>query len=158
VAGTPEPDGDESGAPERRRSIVETWIEVFADAGGLVRAEARLARAETAENLKALGRQTAKLVAGTVLLAMALVFLTVAAVAALAQVTGLLAALLIVTAGCVVVGAVLLRSGAGRLSGQSILPERSLGRMSRDLDNLAARAAPLEPLVPIDGVRPHEAT
>jgi hypothetical protein len=113
-------------------------------------------RAETTDNLKAIGRQSAKLGAGAVLLAMALVFLTVAAVVAIAHLIGLLPALLIVSLLCVGAGLLLVRSGQFRLSGQNILPERSFGRMTRDLDKLAARASPppvLGPLpAPISGV------
>jgi hypothetical protein len=162
VAGTPDTGNDESNAAPGRRSIVGTWIEVAADAGGLIRAEAGLARAETRANLQAVGREYAKLGAGAVLLSMALVFLTVATVVALAHFIGLLPALLVVALVCVVAGALLLRAGGTAVSRLPILPERTLGRMSRDLDNLAARASPLAPLAPEDAPeaerRAHEAT
>jgi hypothetical protein len=145
VDATPDPKLDARTAAQPRRSIVDTWTEVIADAGGLVRTEAALARAETAANLKSIGRQSAKLGAGAVLLSMALVFLTVAAVVAIAHLTGLLPALLIVAVLCVATGLLLLRSGQSRLSGQNLLPERTLGRMARDLDQLASRAAPPVP-------------
>jgi hypothetical protein len=137
---------DESGAP--RRSIVETWTEVVADAGGLVRAEAALARAETAANLKAFGVQSAKLAFGMALLMLAMVFLTTAAVAALAVFTGWLVALLIVGGLCIAVGLLLVSRGRAALSDQQILPERSLKRMSRDLERLAEQGAPLPAAVP----------
>lgn len=124
-----------------RRSLVGTWTEVVADAGGLIRAEARLARMETADNLKAVGRGSAAIGAGAVLLMLALVFVTVAAVAALAVVIGLIWALLGVAVVCAALGIWLLNAGQARLSGQKILPERTLKRMSNDLDRLAARAS-----------------
>jgi hypothetical protein len=145
VAGTPDPSTEDAGdraashkAP--RRSIVDTWIELFADAGGLVRVEAALARAETAQNLKAVGRESAKMAAGFALLMMALVFLTIAAVVGIAHFIGYLAALLLVTLLCVGGGVALLVSGKNRLAGQTILPERVLNRMARDLDVIADRA------------------
>jgi hypothetical protein len=158
VAGTPDPDtgeaGDRAGARAApRRSIVDTWIELFADAGGLVRVEAALARAETAQNLKAVGRQSAKMAAGFALLLMALVFLTVAAVVGIAHFLGYLPALLLVTAGCVGGGLALLVSGRKRLAGQTILPERVLTRMARDLDLLAERA-PLPQAAPLPEPKP----
>jgi hypothetical protein len=152
VAGTPDPSTEDAGdraaahtAP--RRSIVDTWIELFADAGGLVRVEAALARAETAQNLRAVGRQSAKMAAGFALLMMALVFLTIAAVVGIAHFIGYLPALLLVTAGCVGGGLALLVSGKNRLAGQTILPERVLNRMARDLDVIAERA-PLPTVAP----------
>jgi hypothetical protein len=149
VAGTPDPALDEAGdraALEQgaRRSIVDTWMELFADAGGLVRVEAALARAETAQNLKAIGRESAKLAAGFALLLMALVFLTVAAVVGIAHFLGYLPALLLVMLLCVGGGVGLILSGKNRLAGQTILPERVLKRMARDLDVIAERA-PLPP-------------
>jgi hypothetical protein len=154
VAGGPEPIKDDAGDREAlsqgpRRSIVDTWIELLADVGGLVRVEAALARAETAQNLKVVGRESAKMAAGFALLMMALVFLTIAAVVGIAHFLGYLPALLLVTLMCAVGGIGLLVSGRNRLSGQTILPERVLGRMARDLDGLAERA-PL-PSVPDAG-------
>jgi fatty acid desaturase len=149
VAATPDPDIGESGGAPRRRSIVETWTEVAADAGGLVRAEAALARAETAANLRVVGMQSAKMLAGLALLMLALVFLTVAVLAAIAHFIGWLPALLIVALLCVGSGLLLLRSGRNRLADQNILPERSLSRMSRDLERLSERAAPPVPAQPV---------
>jgi uncharacterized protein (DUF58 family) len=96
---------------------------------------------ETADNLKAVGRGSAAIGAGAVLLMLALVFVTVAAVAALAVVIGLIWALLGVAVVCAALGIWLLNAGQARLSGQKILPERTLKRMSNDLDRLAARAS-----------------
>ena len=148
----PEFDSDETGAAEpRRRSIVETWTEVVADAGGLVRAEAALARAETERNIRLIGRESAKILVGGMLALMALVFLTIAAVVALAEFIGLLPALLVVAGFSLGAGWLLISRGLEGVSGQSILPERVLKRMGRDLDRLADRA-------PLPGaeVRPDE--
>lgn len=145
MAGTPDPSIGDAGDREAhdrapRRSIVDTWIELFADAGGLVRVEAALARAETTQNLQAIGKQSAKLAAGFALLMMALVFLTISAVVAIAHFIGYLPALLLVTAGCVGAGLLLMQSARTALAGLTILPERALNRMARDLDVLAERA------------------
>jgi hypothetical protein len=78
---------------------------------------------------------------------MALVFLTIAAVVGIAHFIGYLPALLLVTAGCVGGGLALLVSGKNRLAGQTILPERVLNRMARDLDVIAERA-PLPTVAP----------
>lgn len=149
MAGTPDPATDDAGdraALEQgpRRSIIDTWTELFADAGGLVRVEAALARAETAQNLQKIGRESAKMAAGFALLLMALVFLTVAAVVGIAHFIGYLAALLLVMLVCAGGGAGLILSGKNRLAGQTILPERVLKRMARGLDMIAERA-PLPP-------------
>ncbi|WP_374385900.1 phage holin family protein [Sandaracinobacter sp.] len=152
MAARPEFDSGEPGAAEpRRRSIVETWTEVVADAGGLVRAEAALARAETERNLKLIGRESAKIVIGGMLALMALVFLTIAAVVALSEFIGLLLALLVVAVLCLGAGWLLVSKGLDGVSGQPILPERVLKRMGRDLDLLADRA----PLPEVPG-RPAE--
>lgn len=145
MAGTPDPSIGDAGDREAvhtapRRSIVDTWVELFADAGGLVRVEAALARAETAQNLKAVGKQSAKMAAGFALLLMALIFLTIAAVVAIAHFIGYLPALLLVMALCAGGGVALMISGKNALAGQTILPERVLNRMARDLDVLAERA------------------
>ncbi len=126
-----------------RRSLVETWTEVVADASGLVQAEAALARAETSANLKALGLNSALLAGGVALMGLALVFLTVAAVVALAEAIGLLWALLAVGVACVAVGFVLIGSGRSRLAGQKLLPDRAIGRISSDLQALSARGRPM---------------
>lgn len=144
MATAPEPQTDNADAVEPRRSIVDTWIEVFADAGGLVQTEARLARLEISSNVSQMGRQSAKLGAGVLLLSLALIFATVAAVVALAAWIGMLAALLLVMAACALTGYLLLRAGIDGLSGSSLMPDRSLGRISRDLGRISARAAPVE--------------
>jgi hypothetical protein len=143
VTATPDP------APEAevqdRRSIVGTWTEVVADAGGLLRAEAKLARMETAANLRAVGRSSLAIGAGLMLLSLALVFLTVAGVVLLAALVGLIWALLLMAVLCAGLGALLVNAGQSSLAGKKLLPERTLRRMADDLDRLAARAAPVTP-------------
>ena len=135
--------GLDAGAAQGRRSFVDTWTEVVADAGGLLRAEAAMARLETGENLRGFARQSAKIGAGVVLLSVTLVMLAVAGVVALSYWLGMLPALLLVSAICAIIGLWLVRSGIDGFTGQRILPERSLSRMSRDLERLSAQGAPL---------------
>lgn len=144
------PDAD---AASGRRSIVDTWTEVIADAGGLIRAEASMARLETGQNVRAFGRQAAKLGAGAVLMGVMIVALSVAAIVALAHFVGLLPALLIVALLCGIIGMLLIRAGADALASQRLLPERTLSRMSRDLERISAQGAPLDlpEVAPADG-------
>ena len=122
-----------------RRSIIDTWIEVFADISGLVRLEARLAREETAENFRGAGRSMMLLAAGGLMILVALVFASVAGVVALAVLIGTLWALLSVGAVCLVIGGLLIAAAQRRLERQSFLPERALTRMASDLQNMADR-------------------
>ena len=122
-----------------RRSIIDTWIEVFADISGLVRLEARLAREETAENFRGAGRSMMLLAAGGLMILVALVFASVAGVVALAVLIGTLWALLSVGAVCLVIGGLLIAAAQRRLERQSFLPERALTRMASDLQNMSDR-------------------
>ncbi len=149
MTGTPDP--AQEAEVQDRRSIVGTWTEVVADAGGLLRAEARLARMETVANLRAVGKNSIAIGAGMLLLSLALIFLTVAGVAVLATLIGLVWALLLMAGLCVVGGVVLVNVGLSSLAGQKLLPERTLRRMADDLDRLAARATPVTPPAPVAG-------
>lgn len=122
-----------------RRSIIDTWLEVFADLSGLVQVEARLAREETAENIRGAGRSIMLLAAGGLLVLVALVFVAVAGLVALAAVIGMMWALLTVAAISVLIGILLIAAAQRRLERQSFLPERALSRMAGDLQNMADR-------------------
>lgn len=137
---------------EGRRSLVETWTEVVADASGLVQAEAGLARAETAANLRAMLRGSIIILAGLVLCMVAITFLSVAAVVGLAALIGLGWALLAVATVSIVLGVLLVRNGQVRMESLKILPDQSFRRISADLQRLSARGramrtspAPAEP-------------
>ncbi len=135
---------DESGAATPRRSIIATWTEVFADLGGLIRAESRLARLEISRNASNIGRESAKVVTGALFLLLAAIFGTVAAVVALAAYIGWLWALLAVMALCAVVGIVVLKMGINGLSDASLLPDESFERIYGDLAWLSNRAEPIK--------------
>lgn len=139
MAATPEAAGLDAGAEAPRRSILATWAEVVADAGGLLRAEASLARLETADNLKFAGRSVLRIGAGLLLMALAVVFLAVAAVVALAALVGLGWALLLVALGQAALGGLLLWQGQAGFAGLSLLPERAIARLSDDLARLGER-------------------
>lgn len=140
---TPDPTGFDTSDASGRRSLVDTVTEVVADAGGLLRAEAAMARLETGENLKGIAVESAKIGAGAVLLSVTIVMVAVAGVVALSYWVGMLPALLLVAAVCALIGTWLVRSGSDGMSAQRILPERSLARMSRDLERLSEQGAPL---------------
>lgn len=118
--------------------------QVAADAGGLVLDEARLARAETADNFTHLGRAVGLAATGGLLLALALVFAVSAAVVALAMALGLLAALLLVAIGALLLGWLLLAIGKRRVARAKLLPERTLSRIANDLARLADGTDKLE--------------
>jgi hypothetical protein len=125
---------------EPSRSIVEALTEVVADASGLVRAEAQLARIETVDNAAKAGAAVVRIGIGAVFLVLALTFATVAMVVALASMIGLLWALLAVAGGSVLVGILLVATGRGALSGVSLMPRKSMARISADIDSLTSRA------------------
>ncbi len=140
MAATPEAAGIDAGAEAPRRTILGTWTEVIADAGGILRAEAALARLETADNLKGAGRNALKMGAGLLLLTIAVIFLAVGAVVALAAVIGLGWALLAVALVNAAAGALLLWQGQAGLARVSLLPERTMARLTGDLERLGGRA------------------
>lgn len=140
---TTEAPGAEANAAQGRRSFVDTWTEVVADAGGLLRAEAALARLETRENLRGFAHDTARIGVGALLLSTAIVMLSVAGVIALSYWLGMLPALLLVSAICTLLGYWLYRTGASGLSARRILPDRALARMSRDLERLSRQGSQL---------------
>jgi len=139
---------DPADAPEEaegRRSLVETWTEVVADASGLVQAEAGMARAETAANLRAMLRSSIIILAGLVLCMVAITFLSVAAVVGLAALIGLGWALVSVATLCIVLGGFLVWKGQARMESQRILPDQSFSRISMDLQRLSARGRAMSP-------------
>lgn len=121
----------------RSWSLVATWIEVFADIKALLAAEVATAKLEAGDNARFFGAQAAKLAVAALLLMLMLVLLVAAAVVWLAGVIGTLAALLAVAGGCLLLAAVLGLSGAGGLGRRSLLPKDSIGRIGRDLRQIA---------------------
>jgi hypothetical protein len=134
---------DGPGVPDESPSIRQTLGAVVSDAGGLLRAEASLAKLETQANLGQLGSAAVRIGLAVALLFLTLVFATVAMVVALATVLTLLWALLIVTGVCLVAGLVVLGAGRARLTHVRLLPEETLGRIAADLDRLSGRTESL---------------
>lgn len=151
------PEQTDTSQTAARRSILAVWIDVIASLSGLVQAEGRLIRVETAANFEGAGRSVLLLAAGGLLLLVTLVFLAVAGVMALATVVGMVWALLLVALGCLVAGGLLIGVARRRLDQQSFLPERSLARMAADLQRLADRIdAPPPPYGDKDGTATDE--
>jgi len=101
----------------------------------LVRTESELARAEISEGLSRMGTALALVVGGAVLLIPALVVLLSAAVAALVEngMSGSIAAL-IVGGIVLVIGIVLVVVGMKSLKPKQLIPNRTLGQLSRDAE------------------------
>lgn len=125
-----------------RRSLVGTWSEVFADARSLIGTEAALARLEAAQNLRSFGLEALKLMAGALLLLVALVFLAVAAVVVASWWLGLAGALVLVAAVCVLAGFLLMRGASAAMGSANLVPKQSLARLSRDLERISGNTAP----------------
>lgn len=119
---------------------MEVVADVVADVSGIVRAELLLGRAETGDNIRALGASALRFGGGLLMVLLAATFGTVAMVVALAGVIGLIWALLLVTALCALFALLLLGRARKGLSTGRLLPEHSLARVAADLDRLSARA------------------
>lgn len=137
------PDAGPGSGPEAApEPLVATARRVVAETSTLLRTEAELARLETSANVREAGGVAMRAMAGLLVLSLALVFLVLAALVALAAALGWLQALL-VSAGLLGTGGALLlasaRRGAGRLS---LLPERTLGRIAADLRAVSERLHP----------------
>lgn len=133
---------DESAAPSPvadLRSIGRMWREVFSDAAVLGRAEFILARREVGQNVKGYGKSIVLFVSGFAFLLLAGIFFTVAAVVALAKLIGFLWALLAVGGACVAIGILMAVAGRSSARGLSLMPEKTLDRLSSDVDHLAMR-------------------
>ncbi len=129
-------------APAAPESIAATARRVVADASTLIRTEATLARLETGANVREAGGVAARALLGLFLLGLALLFLLLGGLVALAGAIGWLGALLLTAAALGLTGGLLLgaaRRGAGTLS---LLPERTLGRIAADLRALSDRLHP----------------
>ncbi|MGE5539736.1 MAG: phage holin family protein [Gemmatimonas sp.] len=101
----------------------------------LMRTESELARAEISEGIGRMGTALMLVVAGAVLLIPALVILLSAAVSALIEngMSGSIAALLV--GGVVLlVGIVLVFAGMKSLKPNRLIPNRTLGQLSRDAE------------------------
>lgn len=122
------------------RPLSEMWTEVAVDFSSLLKAEAKLARREVKQNIAGYARAGAFMVVGAGMLLVAVIFLIVAAVVALAKFIGWIPALLLVAAIVAAVGIIGILYGSRRLKVLSPLPEQSLHRIAADVDRITRRA------------------
>jgi hypothetical protein len=117
-----------------RRAIPDLLRDLVAQVVALLRMEGELARTEMSEKLGLLGRSTAVLVAGAVILIPALVVLLEAGVAALVK-TGFesYVAALIAGGAALVVGVILLIAGARSIRIDNLAPRRTIDNLQRDV-------------------------
>lgn len=115
------------------RSILELFSEAVGQLAKLVGNEFELARAELSEKASQVGRATAMIGAGAVILIPALVLLLFAVSAALIR-EGFSEpiAYLLTGAGATLVSAVLIATGMSRLSGDALQPSVTLNQVQRD--------------------------
>ncbi|HTI88895.1 MAG TPA: phage holin family protein [Alphaproteobacteria bacterium] len=101
----------------------------------LVRTEGELARAEVSEGLSRMGTALALVVAGAVLVIPALVVLLSAAVSALVE-NGMSSSIAALIVGGIVllIGIVLVVVGMKSLKPKRLIPNRTLGQLSRDAE------------------------
>jgi hypothetical protein len=123
---------------QNSRSIPELFSDAVGQLGKLVGNEFELARAELSEKASQIGRATAMIGAGAVILMPALVLLLFAMAAALIR-SGFSEPIsyLLTGAGAAVVSAALIVTGISRLSGDALKPAVTLDQMQRD--KLAAK-------------------
>jgi hypothetical protein len=117
------------------RSIPGLFSNLVHQLTSLVRTESELARAEISEAFARMGTALALVVGGAVLLIPALVILLSAAVNALVEngMSGSIAAL-IVGGVTLIVGGILVMSGVKALKPKRLIPNRTLGQLSRDAE------------------------
>jgi hypothetical protein len=115
------------------RSIPELFSDAVGQLAKLVGNEFELARAELSEKASQVGRATAMVGAGAVILIPALTLLLFAVSAALIR-GGFSEpiAYLLTGAGATVVSAVLIATGMSRLSGDALKPSLTLNQVQRD--------------------------
>ena len=115
------------------RSVPELFSDAVGQLGKLVGNEFELARAELSEKVSQVGRSTAMIGAGAVILMPALVLLLLAASAALIK-SGFSEPIsyLLTGAGAAVVAAALIATGSSRLSGDALKPTVTLDQVQRD--------------------------
>jgi hypothetical protein len=123
---------------QNSRSIPELFSDAVGQLGKLVGNEFELARAELSEKASQVGRATAMIGAGAVILMPALVLLLFAMAAALIR-SGFSEPIsyLLTGAGAALVSTALIVTGISRLSGDAFKPTVTLDQMQRD--KLAAK-------------------
>ncbi|MCW2284584.1 tetrahydromethanopterin S-methyltransferase subunit G [Rhodoblastus acidophilus] len=119
---------------QTQRPVADIIGDLFNQATSLFGKETQLMRAELSENVGRVGRGIGLLVGGAVLLIPALVILLQAATAALIENYQLASywSALIVGGVTLIVGLILVMSGAGRLRAEELMPDRTVRQLRRD--------------------------
>lgn len=118
-------------------SLLQSVRRVVADASTLVRTEAALARLETTENAAVAVGVLARFGLVGLFLGLSIMFVVLAALVALAGAIGWIPAFLVLAAVQAAAGLLLLAWTRRRAAGLSILPERTIDRISKDLKALS---------------------
>ena len=118
--------------PVRDRSIGTLFSDLARDTSLLIRQEIALAKAEVAGGVANLGLGIGLLVAGALVAFVGVIVLCLAGVYGLSKVVEPWLAALIVGGAVLVLGAALAFMGKGRLSGDKLLPRRTLRTLKDD--------------------------
>lgn len=129
-------------ATARPRAIATSARQVTADAIGLLRTEARLARIEVQEQIPGLVRGGIVAMIGASLLGLVPALLAVAAVLWLGASIGHAGAALVVALGAGLGGLLAARAGLRMLRRVSLVPAETLGRIEQELARLAEPLGP----------------
>jgi uncharacterized membrane protein YqjE len=127
-------------AAESDRSIASVLGDIVGNVQQIIRAEVRLAKVEVGEEIARAGRGGVIAAAGAVLCTMALGFMLLAAVYALALVWPAWAAALAVGAGAAVIGGVCISAGLSRLKQVKLAPPKTVATLQENIQWAKTRA------------------
>jgi uncharacterized membrane protein YqjE len=127
-------------AAESDRSIASVLGDIVGNVQQIIRAEVRLAKVEVGEEIARAGRGGIIAAAGAVLCTMALGFLLLALVYALALVWPAWAAALAVGAGAAVIGGVCISAGLSRLKQVKLAPPKTVATLQENIQWAKTRA------------------
>ena len=127
-------------AAEGDRSIASVLGDIVGNVQQIIRAEVRLAKVEVGEEIARAGRGGVIAAAGAVLCTMALGFMLLAAVYALALVWPAWAAALAVGAGAAVIGGVCISAGLSRLKQVKLAPPKTVATLQENIQWAKTRA------------------
>ena len=119
-------------AERRERSIATLFSDLARDFSLLLRQEVALAKAEAGEKVAQLGVGVGMMAAGGLVAFAGLIYLMLAGVYALSKVVEPWLAALIVGGAVLVLGAILLFVGKGKLAGDKLVPNRTIRSIKDD--------------------------
>jgi len=120
--------------PPRERSIGALFSDLARDTSLLIRQEIALAKAEIANGVSNLGLGIGKVAAGALVAFVGFVFLCLAGVYGLSKVVEPWLAALIVGGVVIALGAALAFIGKGKLSGDNLVPRRTIRTLKDDAE------------------------